>query len=293
MQNAEQTGKPYRVEWRKSHGLYILWSSSNASISAQGYTFDEACTNLCARICVVTGDGEPSIVFKSSPPQELFANKLDPLRIVIVTGRAMARGPGTRVGDRLYLDKQEGLYSKGYCQNCEHALGARALVKACFESLPNDDAAVSLVGEGNPVFSERLTKIVQELQPNSCCFIEVQRLDGRKKRFFELVGCSLASFTSFAALENLVKQCPGTFGCVYHSRCSACGYDDHIYIPGSGWALRRFLSRCDLPNEVPNVFVANTGQQMHLCMKADTWAGISEKMKGLHGEEIGVLRDGQ
>jgi hypothetical protein len=225
--------------WKASRGHYRLWVKNHPEVATESRMFDEAVMNLCGEICRLLGDGEARIEFDQGWPKSILDDKYANPSFVILEPNEFAEGHAPQVGGKIGYDLQRGLFTEGYCKVCKCGLGTRTDVPVSVSYLPCTDAALGdFVGCGHPLFSEAFVALLDQIEVHNLQFLPVKRTDRGRKRFYELIGHSLAEPVAVKTLEDRRRFRLGPETNFLGFRCEGCGRAnsvDYLVDESSPW----------------------------------------------------------
>ncbi len=177
-------GRNYRCDWERTRGGYRVWVHNRRMLQARGPSLQVALDELSSVICVKTGDGEASFTLWPLAP----ANEPD--RPWILPNWCSLFG----AADVRIEGGGEGLFSGGWCSNCNEPIGKRTSARLRATRSAAGDACTPWWDWGmegvsyHPLIcSERLLSQFTSEEVAGCEWREVEMPKRCRTRMFECI----------------------------------------------------------------------------------------------------------
>jgi ribosomal protein L37E len=254
----------YQCSWKRVKGGYRLLLKNKPHLAVEAKTFEEAEDDLHGLVCGEFGDGESVFEFDPPPPVAIKTKAYFEPAMFVFNANDYIRE----------ANRQEGLYSDGYCSCCGAGLGGRTNKIRVLTSVPKYD--VSFIWSAKPhvrFFSRKAASFIYRAGLPKTAFQKVSFSVKTKREYFELVA---RPQIQFVGVKNPPRPADGW-------ECAKCGLKSfHPFHKAIAPSVFEFLARSDMERVSSNVFVVGGSYKHNICMSAAIAARL-RRLSGLKG----------
>ncbi|MGD0552525.1 MAG: hypothetical protein ABSB25_07715 [Sedimentisphaerales bacterium] len=285
-------GNVFVCKWERIGQQWHVWVKGKPKLSGWGETLDAAKLQLEQEIWGDAKNGDDVIptVMEFDPPlpvsertKRFFIPEIYYVygdEIFSLLGGYFLYGQV----DAITMEYANSLYEGGICKVCMRGIGKRTEVEFKTELKIGDSDGLFLrhsqIHASAWFFSDRFISLLTNEERKRLKFRECQVKRKGKRKYYELVGNSIANNVGVKGFDAGGHEC---------AKCGNRGFS--ITELDLDFSMQNFICRADLPDPLPSCFAVNIDDVIYLCLARERWDQIrgNKNAKGIISEPIGVV----
>lgn len=257
----------FRCRWKRTEGGYALWVPRYPFTKIEAPTLDEGCQRICELLLEHSVASFAALELSPRPPiAEQYRQFADP-ELYLIQGDAPCYSNA--------LDARE-LFTGTPCERCGTMSGERNARALSLDAAVPEDGGFS--SDRGRFFSFFSAEFLAQLTPAERDRLDVRPIRTRGRRtFFELLGPAQVHTVALSA------RAPNGW------HCSACGTTAFGYV--GELPIHSFVTREELPDPLPTMFVVGDGSSVRLAATAARWDELRDQRhsRGIISQLLGVV----